>query len=145
MSTTTLKLKSGTTAQWKEAKRILEEREMGLEVTTDTKYILRIGDGKTEFTKLPAAISTPYFDELCNQVKVKYEEIKAFEENMKTATTAANNAATAAAQSKDRADAAAKACEDIAEGMNTMVDNATSKTYRMGIENGNIYLQEVNK
>lgn len=145
MSTTTLKFKSGTTAQWLEAKRILEDREMGLEVTTELKYILRIGDGKTEFTKLPAVISTPYFDEICKQVNEKYEEVKLFEENMTSATSAANTAATAASQSKVRADAAAKACEDIAEGMNTMVDPVTLKTYRMGIENGNIYLQEVIK
>lgn len=145
MSTTTLKFKSGTTAQWVEAKRILEDREMGLEVTTELKYILRIGDGKTEFTKLPAVISTPYFDEICNKVNEKYEEVKLFEENMTSATSAANTAASAASQSKERADAAAKACEDIAEGMNTMIDPVTSKTYRMGIENGNIYLQEVIK
>ena len=142
MSTTTLKFKSGTTAQWEEAKRILEEREIGLEVTSELKYILRIGDGKTEFMDLPPVISTPYFDEICNQVNIKYEEMKKFEEAMTSVTDAAQAAATAAAQAKERADAAAKACEGIVEGMNTMVDPVTSITYRMGIENGNIYLQE---
>lgn len=143
MSTTTFKPKRGTTAEWTQAKRVLEERELGLEVTTDGKYILRIGDGKTEFMKLPAAISTPYFDELTKAVDEKYKEIKKFESEMTQATQNANTATTAATEAKRRADEAAQACEGIAEGLNTMIDDQTKAAYRMGIENGKMYLKEV--
>ena len=142
MSTTTFKVKTGTSEDWKQAKRVLEERELGLEKTTSGKYILKIGDGKTEFTQLPAVVSTPYFDDLVNEVTEKYTEIKNFESNMQTATQNANTAATNANQAKTRADTAAHACEEIVSGLNTIIDDATGTVFKMGIQNGNIYIME---
>lgn len=53
-----------------------------------------------------------------------------------TATTAANNAT-------GLANAAAQACQGIVVGQNTMIDPVQKVSYKMGVNNGNIYLEEV--
>lgn len=41
------------------------------------------------------------------------------------------------------AQAAAKACEGIVSGLNTITDDKTEKAYKLGIESGNIYREEI--
>lgn len=74
-----------------------------------------------------------------------------------TAAATANTATTAATTAKNNADAAsgkantatslanaaAEACKGIVDGLNTMVDPVLSKSFKMGISGGNIYLEEV--
>lgn len=45
----------GTTAEWTESKRVLDDGELGLETTTSGHRIIRIGNGSTEFMSLPVA------------------------------------------------------------------------------------------
>lgn len=52
------------------------------------------------------------------------------------AVEAANNAT-------KEATAAAKACEGIVAGQNTITDDTTAKVYRLGINEGNIYREEI--
>ena len=55
MATATITLKKGTTAEWTESKRVLDDGELGLETTTSGHRIIRIGNGSTEFMSLPVA------------------------------------------------------------------------------------------
>lgn len=143
MSTATIKPKRGTTKQWQESKRVLEENEWGVEITEDQKYILRIGDGVKEFMELPAAVSTPYFESLLDQMTILHNEVMSFKNNMTTATNNANAAATKADTATGKANAAAKACEGIVIEQNTMVDDTLGKSYRIGVNNKRIYIEEV--
>lgn len=47
MATATITLKKGTTAEWTESKRVLDDGELGLETTTSGHRIIRIGNGST--------------------------------------------------------------------------------------------------
>lgn len=143
MSTATIKPKRGTTKQWKDSKRILEENEWGVEVTEDQKYILRIGDGVNEFMNLPAAVSTPYFESLLDQMTTLHNEVMTFKNNMTAATNSANAAATKADTATSKATAAAKACEGIVVKQNTMTDDTLGKSYKLGVNNKRIYIEEV--
>lgn len=49
----------------------------------------------------------------------------------------------AAEEATQRAKSAAEACKDLAAGINAMVDDSTFTHYRLGINNGIIYLEEV--
>lgn len=60
-----------------------------------------------------------------------------------TAATAANNATQQAQSATTNAQAAAAACQNIAAGINSMADDATGKTYTIGVHAGMVYLQEV--
>ena len=55
MATATVRVKKGTTAEWIESRRVLDDGEMGLELTTDGHRIIRIGNGSTEFMDLPVS------------------------------------------------------------------------------------------
>jgi hypothetical protein len=55
MATATITIKKGTTAEWTEAKRVLDDGELGLETTPSGHRIIRIGNGSTEFMQLPVA------------------------------------------------------------------------------------------
>lgn len=143
MSTSTIKPKRGTTQQWTDSKRILEEGEWGVEITTANKYILRIGDGSTEFMKLPEAVSTPYFEEIGKLMEAKYNEVMQFSKNMTEAANSANAAAGKATTEANKATAAADACKGAIAGMNTMIDDTQAKSYKLGVNAGKIYIQEV--
>lgn len=87
-------------------------------------------------------------------------EFGALQEATKAATKATQDANTAAAKAleaekkttdaiadaksaTEQAKTAAKACENIADGMNTMIDTVTKKVCKMSIEDGIIVLREV--
>ena len=53
MATATITLKKGTTAEWTESKRVLDDGELGLETTADGHRIIRVGNGASEFMDLP--------------------------------------------------------------------------------------------
>ena len=53
MATATITIKKGTTAEWTESKRVLDDGELGLEITADGHRIIRVGNGATEFMDLP--------------------------------------------------------------------------------------------
>ena len=52
MATATIRIKKGTTAEWIESHRVLDDGELGLELTADGHRIIRIGNGATEFMDL---------------------------------------------------------------------------------------------
>lgn len=124
MATATITIKKGTTAEWTEAKRVLDDGELGLETTTSGHRIIRIGNGSTEFMQLPVA-----FD---------IEEVREIKEGMDT-------------DAKTYYDDMVKRGEEyIAEikAMATTVeltDDATAIKYRMGISAGTLYFEEIEK
>lgn len=124
MATATITIKKGTTAEWTEAKRVLDDGELGLETTTNGHRIIRIGNGSTEFMQLPVA-----FD---------IEEVREIKTGMD-------------ADAKAYYDDMVKRGEEyIAEikAMATTVeleDDATAIKYRMGISNGTLYFEEIEK
>lgn len=124
MATATITIKKGTTAEWTEAKRVLDDGELGLETTTSGHRIIRIGNGSTEFMQLPVA-----FD---------IEEVREIKEGMDTDAKAYYD------------DMVERGEEYIAEikAMATTVeltDDATAIKYRMGISAGTLYFEEIEK
>ena len=124
MATATITLNKGTTAEWTESKRVLDDGELGLETTTSGHRIIRIGNGSTEFMSLPVA-----FD---------IEEVREIKTGMdKDAKTYYD-------------DMVKKGTELLAEmkALATTVeleDDATQIKYRMGISNGTLYFEEITK
>ena len=55
MATATITLKKGTTAEWTESKRVLDDGELGLETTTSGHRFFRLVIVSTEFMRLPVA------------------------------------------------------------------------------------------
>ncbi len=122
MATATITLKKGTTAEWTESKRVLDDGELGLETTTDGHRIIRVGNGASEFMNLPVT-----FD---------IEEVREIKTGMDAdSQTYYNNLV-------------AKGTELLAEmkALATTVeleDDATAIKYRMGISNGTLYFEEI--
>lgn len=143
MSTATIKPKTGTQKQWTDSGRILEVNEWGVSVTSEGKYILKIGDGATVFDDLEPAVSTPYFEEILGNMTALHNEVMAFKNNMAAATNNATVAATNANSATEKANAAAKACEGIVAEQNTMTDDVAGVAYKLGVSSGNIYIEEV--
>lgn len=122
MATATITIKKGTTAEWTESKRVLDDGELGLEITADGHRIIRVGNGATEFMDLPVT-----FD---------IEEVRAIKTGMD------ENA------KKYYDDMVAKGEEYIEEikSMATTVeleDDETGIKYRMGLSNGTLYFEEL--
>lgn len=136
MATSTIKPKKGTTQQWAESGRILEVNEWGVEETERGDYILRIGDGEHEFLDLPAVMDMQQLRELT-------QTVDNFAGNMQSAAAAANTAAEKAQAATTAAQGAAEACQNIASGINSMSDDTTGTVYKIGVNAGKVYLQEV--
>ncbi len=124
MATATVRVKKGTTAEWIESRRVLDDGEMGLELTTDGHRIIRIGNGATEFMDLPVSFDI----EEVREIK------KGMDDNAKTYYE----------------DMVKKGEEFIAEikAMATTVeleDEATGIKYRMGLSGGTMYFEEMKK
>ncbi len=124
MATATITIKKGTTAEWTESKRVLDDGELGLETTADGHRIIRIGNGSTEFMQLPVA-----FD---------IEEVREIKTEMDT-------------NAKKYYDDMVKRGEEYIEEIKSMAttveleDDATQIKYRMGISNGTMYFEEMAK
>lgn len=122
MATATITLKKGTTAEWTESKRVLDDGELGLETTADGHRIIRVGNGASEFMNLPVT-----FD---------IEEVREIKTGMDVdSQTYYNNLV-------------AKGTELLAEmkALATTVeleDDVTAIKYRMGISNGTLYFEEI--
>jgi len=122
MATATITIKKGTTAEWTESKRVLDDGELGLEITADGHRIIRVGNGATEFMDLPVTFDIE-----------EVREIKTgMDENAK----------------KYYDDMVAKGDEYIEEikSMATTIeleDDETGIKYRMGLSNGTLYFEEI--
>ena len=124
MATATIRIKKGTTAEWIESHRVLDDGELGLELTTDGHRIIRIGNGATEFMDLPVSFDI----EEVREIKTGMEDsVKTYYESM-----------------------VKKGTELLAEmkAMATTVeleDDATGIKYRMGMSGGTMYFEELAK
>lgn len=124
MATATIRIKKGTTAEWTESHRVLDDGEMGLELTADGHRIIRIGNGATEFMDLPVSFDI----EEVREIKTGMEDsVKTYYDNM-----------------------VEKGAELLAEmkAMATTVeleDDATGIKYRMGMSGGTMYFEELEK
>lgn len=122
MATATITLKKGTTEEWTESRRVLDDGELGLEITSKGHRIIRIGNGATEFMDLPVS-----FD---------IEEVREIKTGMDEDSQAYYNTLVE------------KGTELLAEmkALATTVelrDDATDIKYRMGISNGTLYFEEI--
>lgn len=124
MATATVRVKKGTTAEWIESHRVLDDGELGLELTADGHRIIRIGNGATEFMDLEVSFDI----EEVREIKTGMEEsVKTYYESM-----------------------VEKGTELLAEmkAMATTVeleDEATGIKYRMGLSGGTMYFEEMKK
>lgn len=122
MATATIRIKKGTTEEWTESRRVLDNGELALEVTPGGHRILRIGDGVKEFMNLPVS-----FD---------IEEVREIKAGMDTDSEMYYNNLVAKG-------------EELLEEMKTqahtveLTDEETDIKYRMGLSNGEMYFEEV--
>lgn len=124
MATATITIKKGTTAEWTESKRVLDDGELGLETTVKGHRIIRIGNGATEFMQLPVAID---IEEIRETKREMDDNAKSYYD-----------------------DIVKKGSELLAEmkALATTVeleDDATEIRYRMGISAGTLYFEEIEK
>lgn len=124
MATATIRIKKGTTAEWTESRRVLDDGELGLELTVDGHRIIRIGNGATEFMDLPVSFDIEEIREIKEGME---DSVKTYYDNM-----------------------VEKGTELLAEmkAMATTVeleDDATGIKYRMGMSGGTMYFEEIEK
>ena len=124
MATATIRIKKGTTEEWIESRRVLDDGELGIEITENGHRVIRIGDGITEFMKLPVS-----FD---------IEEIREIKEEIEK---------TAKIYYREMADKGAKLIAEMKTVAETieLVDDTTGIKYRMGISDGALYFEETKK
>lgn len=124
MATATITLKQGTTAEWTESKRVLDNGELGLETTVSGHRIIRIGNGSTEFMQLPVAFDI----EEVREIKTGMDEnAKAYYDDM--------------VKRGEEYIAEIKAMATTVE----LEDDSTAIKYRMGISAGTLYFEEIEK
>ena len=135
---------TGTTADWMAVKDtlILKDREIGVEIDASSNALIRQGDGKKKFFDLPIIVNNARYEEIVSLTQGYMNAVNAFSGSMTESANAANAAATAARTASTLAEAAAKACEGIVTGQNTMVDIITGKSCVMSIEDGILTIRE---
>lgn len=122
MATATITIKKGTTAEWTESKRVLDDGELGLEITVDGHRIIRVGNGATEFMDLPVT-----FD---------IEEVRKIKTGMDT------NAATYYKNMVAKGEALLAEMKSMVMTVE-LEDDETGIKYRMGLSNGTLYFEEL--
>ena len=107
MATSTITLKTDTTANWEASNRVLNANEPGVERTTDGYVNMKIGDGTTPWNDLGYIFKLKTLEEIKTYVEQKYNSIVTISDNFdnkisvltasaESAITRANNAAAAA-------------------------------------------------
>lgn len=124
MATATIRIKKGTTAEWTESHRVLDDGEMGLELTVDGHRIIRIGNGATEFMDLPVSFD---IEEVREIKKGMDDDAKTYYEDM--------------VKRGEEYIAEIKAMATTVE----LEDDATGIKYRMGMSGGTMYFEEIEK
>jgi hypothetical protein len=122
MATATITIKKGTTAEWTESKRVLDDGELGLEITADGHRIIRVGNGATEFMDLPVT-----FD---------IEEVREIKTGMDT------NAETYYKNMVEKGEALLAEMKSMVMTVE-LEDDETGVKYRMGLSNGTLYFEEL--
>ena len=122
MATATITIKKGTTAEWTESKRVLDDGELGLEITEDGHRIIRVGNGATEFMDLPVT-----FD---------IEEVREIKTGMDT------NAETYYKNMVEKGEALLAEMKSMVMTVE-LEDDETGIQYRMGLSNGTLYFEEL--
>lgn len=122
MATATITIKKGTTAEWTESKRVLDDGELGLEITADGHRIIRVGNGATEFMDLPVT-----FD---------IEEVREIKNGMDT------DAETYYKNMVEKGEALLAEMKSMVMTVE-LEDDETGIKYRMGLSNGTLYFEEL--
>lgn len=122
MATATITIKKGTTAEWTESKRVLDDGELGLEITADGHRIIRVGNGATEFMDLPVT-----FD---------IEEVREIKTGMDT------DAETYYKNMVEKGEALLAEMKSMVMTVE-LEDDETGIKYRMGLSNGTLYFEEL--
>lgn len=122
MATATIRVKKDTTANWTASGRVLDDGELGLEITEVGHRIIRVGDGVTAFMSLPVS-----FD---------IEEVREIKTGMDT------DAKQYYDDMVEKGEALLSKMEQQAITVQLM-DDVTKIEYRMGISNGTMYFEEV--
>lgn len=124
MATATVRYKKGTTAEWIESHRVLDDGEPGLELTENGHRIIRIGNGATEFMDLPVSFDI----EEVREIKTGMDEnAKTYYDSM--------------VEKGEGFIAEIKAMATTVE----IEDEVTGIKYRMGLSGGTMYFEEMEK
>lgn len=124
MATATIRIKKDTTANWIASERVLDDGELGLEITEEGHRIIRVGDGVNVFMELPVAVDI----EAINEIKTGMDtNAKKYYEDMVS-----------------KGEEMLKKMEQQAITVE-LQDDETKIDYRMGISNGSLYFEEIEK
>ena len=122
MATATNRIKKDTTANWTESGRVLDDGELGLEITEEGHRVIRVGDGVSAVMDLPVAVDI----EAINEIKTGMDtNAKKYYDDM-----------------VDRGEEMLKKMEQQAITVE-LQDDETKIDYRMGISNGSLYFEEI--
>lgn len=122
MATATIRIKKDTTANWTESGRVLDDGELGLEITEEGHRVIRVGNGVSAFMDLPVAVDI----EAINEIKTGMDtNAKKYYDDM-----------------VDRGEEMLKKMEQQAITVE-LQDDETKIDYRMGISNGSLYFEEI--
>jgi len=124
MATATIRIKKDTTANWTASERVLDDGELGLEITEEGHRVIRVGDGVSAFMNLPVAVDI----EAINDIKTGMDtNAKKYYEDM-----------------VNRGEEMLKRMEQQAITVE-LQDDETKIDYRMGISNGSLYFEEIDE
>ena len=124
MATATIRIKKDTTANWTASERVLDDGELGLEITEEGHRVIRVGDGVSAFMNLPVAVDI----EAINDIKTGMDtNAKKYYEDM-----------------VNRGEEMLKKMEQQAITVE-LQDDETKIDYRMGISNGSLYFEEIDE
>lgn len=122
MATATIRIKKDTTENWTESGRVLDDGELGLEITEEGHRVIRVGDGVSAFMDLPVAVDI----EAINEIKTGMDtNAKKYYDDM-----------------VNRGEEMLKKMEQQAITVE-LQDDETKIDYRMGISNGSLYFEEI--
>lgn len=122
MATATITIKADTTDNWATSQRVLDLNELALEITTDGRRILRIGDGETPFPQLPATV------DIVGQHRIQEEMEESAQQLI-----------------EDMEEKGQELLDQMIahEGTVVLTDDETSAKYRMGFSAGMPYFEPV--
>nr|DAM76818.1 MAG TPA: hyaluronidase [Caudoviricetes sp.] len=124
MATATIRIKKDTTANWTASGRVLDDGELGIEITEEGHRVIRVGDGVSAFMNLPVAVDI----EAINAIKTGMDtNAKKYYEDM-----------------VNKGEEMLKKMEQQAITVE-LQDDETKIDYRMGISNGSLYFEEVDE
>lgn len=117
---------TGTTQDWQDTvgKLILIERELGVEITDDGYYLIRMGNGKDDFFDLPIIVNNKRYEEILKLIEGYDSDASLILKNVTDLADKAQKSATDSKTSADNAKTYADNAKASADDSKNSADNS---------------------